>query len=85
MQVKSFSRSAAGQHTPHQDDLRPPAVLYKTVCHLLTKYVIAGLADTMLAMLQRFNTVMNNPASCSAQFESLLHTDVILRSSLLLQ
>jgi hypothetical protein len=42
VQVKSFSRSAAGQHSPHQDDLRPPAVLYKTVHHLLTKYVMAG-------------------------------------------
>lgn len=37
--VKSFSRSAAGQHTPHQDDLRSPAVLYKTVCHLLTNII----------------------------------------------
>ncbi|PNF30649.1 hypothetical protein B7P43_G06113 [Cryptotermes secundus] len=37
--VKSFSRSAAGQHTPYQDDLRPPAILYKTVCHLLTNII----------------------------------------------
>ncbi|XP_069680940.1 SAC3 domain-containing protein 1 isoform X1 [Periplaneta americana] len=33
--VKSFSRSAAGQLAPRRDELRPPAVLQKTVHYLL--------------------------------------------------
>ncbi|XP_021927032.1 SAC3 domain-containing protein 1 isoform X2 [Zootermopsis nevadensis] len=43
--VKSFSRSAAGHHTPHQDELRPPDILYKTVCHLLTSTVLRQGVD----------------------------------------
>jgi len=37
VQVKSYSRPAAGQHMPDPDELRPPDILYSTVCHLLTR------------------------------------------------
>jgi SAC3 domain-containing protein 1 len=43
--VKSYSRPAAGQHMPHPDELRPPDILYSTVCHLLTNTVMRDEID----------------------------------------
>lgn len=33
--VKEYSRPAAGKDSTHSTDLRPPAVLMKTVCYLI--------------------------------------------------